>query len=208
MSATAPAVSPAPRHRRHDRTPDAHAFPTRPYDLVKEFVLALVGVLVLTIGLAWVFSSPDGRPITMSDWAAAAPNDVVATAAGELAGTTTSAEYGPPYNANGDGQQLGPLELQKWAGVRLPVDSANDLVIQPLSGVHGDADLTSALVTWTSATADQRSTWAAAYADALTAAPDSDPAKVPAGDYGPVPTLASSFLAVAQSGGLEGILTS
>jgi hypothetical protein len=189
-------------------TPDSHSFPTRPYDLVKEFVIALVAVSVLTVGLAAIFSSPDEKAITMSDWAAAAPNDVVATAAGELAGTTTSAEYGGPYNTNGDGQQLGPLTLQKWAGVRLPVDSANDLVIQPLSGVQGDTGLTSALATWKSASTDQQTTWATAYGDALTAAPDGDPAKVPAGDYGPVPALASSFLALAQAGELEGMLTS
>ena len=70
---------------------------------------------------------------------------MIATAAGELAGTTTSASYGAPYNTNSDGQKLGPLSLQKWAGVRLPVDSANDLVLEPLSGVTGDPALTAAL---------------------------------------------------------------
>ena len=34
-----------PPRRRGDQTPDSHLFPTRPYDLVKEFTLALVGVL-------------------------------------------------------------------------------------------------------------------------------------------------------------------
>jgi hypothetical protein len=97
-----------PRHRG-DRTPDSHLFPTRPYDLVKEFTLALVGIVVLTVALAWIFSSPDEKPITLADWAAGAPNDVIATAAGELAGTTTSAGYGPPYNTASDGQSIGPL---------------------------------------------------------------------------------------------------
>jgi hypothetical protein len=200
--------TPSMRADSGSTTPDAHSFPTRQYDLVKELVIALVAVTLLTVGLAAIFSSPDEKAITMSGWAAEAPNDVVATAAGELAGTTTSAEYGAPYNTNGDGQQLGPLALQKWAGVRLPVDPGNDLVIQPLSGVHGDTDLTSALATWNSASTDQQTTWATAYGDALTAAPDGDPAKVPAGDYGPVPLLAARFLTLAQSGGLEGTLTS
>ena len=48
-----------------DRTPDSHDFPTRPYDLVKEFTIALVVVLLLSIGLAAIFSSPDEKPITM-----------------------------------------------------------------------------------------------------------------------------------------------
>ncbi|MER7246985.1 hypothetical protein [Kribbella sp. NPDC000426] len=58
-----------------------------------------------------------------------------------LAGTTTSAQYGPPYNHAATGQTLGPAELQNWAGVRIPIDSANDLVITPLRGVNGDQEL-------------------------------------------------------------------
>ncbi len=195
------------RHRG-DATPDAHLFPTRPYDLVKEFVLALVGVLVLTIALAWIFSSPDEKAITMADWAAGAPSDVVATATGELAGTTTSAGYGGPYNTNGDGQSLGPLPLQRWAGVRIPVDPSRDLVLTPLSRVSGDPELTAALARYEGATAEQQQGWSSAYADALAAAPDGDPTRVAAGEYGPVPVLAARFLDLARSGGLEGALTS
>ncbi|HEX5510517.1 MAG TPA: hypothetical protein VFX41_02280, partial [Actinomycetales bacterium] len=80
------------------RTPDSHDFPTRPYDLVKEFLVALLVMTVLTVVLAAVFSSPDEPGISLRAWARAAPTDVFATATGELAGTTTSAQYGPPYN--------------------------------------------------------------------------------------------------------------
>ena len=208
MSTTAPAVPPVPAQLGRDQTPDAHAFPTRPYDLVKEFVLALVGVLVLTIGLAWVFSSPDEQPITMSDWAGAAPNDVVATATGELAGASTSAQYGPPYNTASDGQMLGPLALQKWAGVRIPVDSAADLVLTPLGRSNGDAILNAALAAYRAAPPDQRVAWATDYGQALSNAPDGDPAQVAPGDFGPVPILTDRFLGLAHSGGLEGTLTS
>lgn len=194
--------------RRRPRTPDSHAFPTRPYDLVKELVVALVVVVLLTVGLAAAFSSPDEKAITMSDWAAAAPNDVVATAAGELAGTTTSAGYGPPYNTAADGQMLGPLPLQKWGGVRIPVNSAQDLVVTPLSHVTGNAALTAALATWTAATPDQQTAWASAYSDALSKAPNGDPTAVATGDYGPVPTMSQAFLTLAASGGLEGMLAS
>ena len=189
-------------------TPDSHGFATRPYDLVKEFVVALLVVTLLGVILAAVFSSPDEKAITMSDWAAAAPNDVVATAAGELAGTTTSASYGAPYNTAGDGQNLGPLKLQKWAGVRIPVDSAQDLVLTPLSKVTGNSDVTAALATWSGATADQQNSWASAYSDALSKAPDGDPKQVASGDYGPVPVISTSFLTLAQTGGLEGSLAS
>src|SRR6516165_2844188 len=160
------------RHRRRDATPDAHLFPTRPYDLVKEFVIALVVVGTLTVVLAAVFSSPDRKAITLAGWANADPNDVVATATGELAGTTTSAGYGAPYNNASEGQKIGPLALQKWFGVRIPIDSANDLVITPLSSVSGDPVLTAALKVWNAASSDQQTKWATAYADALAAAPD------------------------------------
>ncbi|HEX2904826.1 MAG TPA: hypothetical protein VHO01_15345 [Jatrophihabitans sp.] len=198
-----------PRWRgRPDQTPDSHLFPTRPYDLVKEFVVAVAVLGVLTIGLAAVLSSPDHKAVSLQSWAVAAPADVVATATAELAGTSTSAGYGAPYNKASSGQQLGPLPLQRWGGVRIPVDSARDLVLEPLSSVTGDAGLSAALAQWNNAGADQRTGWASSYADALAAAPDGDPAQVKAGDYGPVPTLADRFLTLARSGGLEGLLTS
>ena len=188
-------------------TPDAHDFSKRPYDLVKEFVIALSVVSLLTVVLAAVFSSPDEPAITMSAWAQADPVDVIATATGELAGTTTSATYGPPYNHNADGQSVLGVPLQKMGGVRIPVDSA-ELVLQPLADQAGNAALTAALTQWQLAAPSQRAAWATGYADALAAAPGGDPAQVPVGDYGPVPNLAAAFLDVARSGYLEGALTS
>ena len=195
------------RRRLVVTTPDSHDFPTRPYDLVKEFVIALAVVSVLTVVLTALFSSPDDKAISLKGWATAAPNDVVATATSELAGTSTSASYGPPYNHAAEGQKLFFLKLQKWAGVRQPVDSANSLVVRPLQSVSGDSALTSALAAWTSADATQRTGWATAYADALAKAPDGDPAQVAAGDYGPVPEMAAGFLTLARTGGLEQVIS-
>jgi hypothetical protein len=189
-------------------TPDSHAFPTRGYDLVKEFVIALVVVGLLTVALAAIFSSPDEKAISLADWAHAAPNDVVATAAGELAGTTTSAGYGAPYNTNGAGQQIGPLALQRWAGVTIPVDPAQDLVLTPLSQTTNDPTLAAALTTWQHASADQQSAWSNAYVNALAATPDGNPATVKPGDYGPMPILTGRFLNLARSGGIDGALDS
>ncbi|TPG19256.1 hypothetical protein [Pedococcus bigeumensis] len=195
------------RRAKEDRTRDSHSFATRPYDLVKEFVAALIAVSLLTVGLAAIFSSPDEPAITMAGWAEAAPNDVVATAAAELAGTSTSASYGAPYNSAAEGQKVLRAPLQKWGGVRIPVDSAA-LVLAPLTQARADAPTMAALATWRSAAADTRIGWATAYADALGKAPDGNPAAVAAGSYGPVPVLTRSFLDVALSGGLEGQLTS
>jgi len=199
-----------------DNTPDSHDFPTRRYDLVKEFVIALVVALVLSFGLAAIFSSPDEKAITMSGWAKADPDNLVTTAASELAGTTTSATYGAPYNTNAEGQKLGPIPMQKLGGVRIPIDSA-DLVLGPLSNSSADPAVSAAEATWKAATPDQRTKWATAYTDAIgTAAADGAPAtgaggevaKVKAGDYGPVPVLSAGLLALATTGGLEGALTS
>ena len=200
---------PRTRRGRHgaSATPASTGFPTRRYDLVKELVIALAGVTVLSLLLAAVFSSPDEKSITMASWAKAAPDDVVATAVAELAGNSGSATYGPPYNHAATGQTLLGLPLQKLGGVRLLVDSAA-LVTDPLTGAaSGSPTLRSTLATWTAAPPSRRTAWATAYADALAKA-GGKPASVPAGDYGPVPRLASSFLQVARSGGLEGALTS
>jgi len=182
------------------------AGPTRSYDVVKELAIALLAAVVLTVGLAVVFGSPDEHAVTLQGWAKAAPDDFVATATAELDGTSGSASYGAPYNRNGPGQKLGPLALQRWAGVTVPVDSANDLVVSPLRNVPGDPQLTSALAGWDGATPDQQTKWASSYDNALQNAPGNDPAKVAAGDYGPVPVMTGRLLALAESGGLDGAL--
>ena len=194
------------QHRRHP-TPDSHDYPTRSYDLVKEFVIALALMTGLSLVLAGIFSSPDDPPITMSGWAKAAPEDVTATAAGELAGTTTSATYGAPYNHASEGQSVLGLKLQKWGGVGIPVSSA-DLVLQPLRSVSGDPRTALALARWDAMSPADRTRAATAYADALAQAPNGDPAAVAVGTYGPVPALAQAFVRLARSGGLEGSLTS
>jgi hypothetical protein len=130
----------------------------------------------------------------------------VATGVSELAGTSGSAGYGPPYNHAAEGQRIGPIPTQKLGGVTIPIDSANDLVIGPLSSVQGDSELATALSTWKAASSDQQVAWATAYADALAAAPDGDPAQVASGDFGPVPVLGEKLLTLAASGELQGLL--
>ena len=196
---------------RPPRDPAAEPWsgPWRRFDIVKEFVIATVVVALLTVLLAAVFSSPDEKPITLQAWAKADSNDFVATAVSELNGQSGTASYGAPYNNAPDaGQKLGPLPLQRWGGVRVPVDTANDFVLGPLRAVPNDPALAAALTTYTAAPADQQNTWASDYGDALSKAPDGDPAKVAKGDYGPVPTLTSGLLNLAASGGLDGALTS
>ena len=185
------------------------AYPQRPFDLVKEFVIALAVVTALAVLLSALFSSPDEKPITLAGWAKADPNDFVATAVTELAGTSATATYGAPYNHTpGAEQKLGPLELQRWAGVRHPISTAEDFVLRPLRGAPQSAEVTAALNTYTAAPLEQQQQWASAYSDALAEAPDGDPAIVAPGDYGPVPVLTNRLLDLATAGGLDGALLS
>src|ERR1700693_3236356 len=78
-----------------------------PYDLVKELVLALLGVGVLVLLLSSFLSSPDVAPVTIATWSQTDPADFVTTATGELAGSTKSAGYGQPYNSTPDGHHNG-----------------------------------------------------------------------------------------------------
>ena len=190
--------------RRHAE-PDPYSFGSRPYDLVKEFVLALVAVLVLTVVLAAAFGSPDVKPLTVAGWAAADPGDFTATALAELDGTSDTAGYGPPYNTASDGQKLGPLALARAAGVTHPIDAADAFVLQPLRSAPQDAAVTAALAQWSSAGADEQSAWTGAYSDALTKA-GGDAAAVSPGDYGPVPALLDQLTLQARSGELDGEL--
>ena len=177
--------------------------PTRPYDLVKEVVIALVAVSVLVVGLAAVFSSPDEPGVTIQHWARADAADFVATATTELDGTSTSASYGAPYNHNDPGQKLGPLGLQKLAGVRTQIDSAHDFVVGPLQTITGDPALTTALARYNGATPAQEQQWSSNYDQAIQNASGQNPAKVHAGDYGPVPVMTARLLQLAQSGALD-----
>ncbi|MDQ6879549.1 MAG: hypothetical protein M3082_17995 [Candidatus Dormibacteraeota bacterium] len=179
-----------------------------PYDLVKELAIALGAVAVMVILLAAILSSPDVGPVTIAAWSKGDPVDFVTTASNELAGTSTSAAYGPPYNSAGPGQSWGPIAPQKWFGVRIPVDPANAFVIEPLQRASfSNKALGAALSTWQGATADQQTKWLDAYSKALTSATVADGSvTVATGDYGPLPVMMTSLLGSAQAGALDGLL--
>jgi len=181
-----------------------------PYDLVKEIVVALVGVGLLALLVGATLSSPDVAPVTIATWSRQAQVDFVTTATAELAGSTISAGYGPPYNAAGTGQSWGPIAPQSWFGVHIAVDSANAYVITPLQRASfSNPALRSALSTWQGASANQQGKWLDAYGKALgTATVKGGRISVAAGSYGPLPEMMSSLVGVAQSGGLDGLLVS
>ena len=201
----------SPRARRVDPAPLESADWNGPYiryDLVKEFVIALVAVTALIVVLAILFSSPDDRPVTIQQWARTDPSDFVATAVTELDGSSEVATYGPPYNHTpGAGQKIGPLNLQSAAGVHFPINTSQDFVLDPLRSIPGNAALTEALRAYQAAPPAQRTAWTDAYTKALDAAkfPGGIP-QLPPGDYGPVAPMMASLAGLAATGGLDGAL--
>ncbi|MHB1584414.1 MAG: cytochrome b N-terminal domain-containing protein [Acidimicrobiales bacterium] len=179
--------------------------PTRRYDIVKEATVAAMVVLVLVVVLAGVLSSPDDPPVTVRSWATAAPADFMATTASELAGTSETARYGPPYNNGSANVQRIGVSWQLLAGVRMPIHPAETFVLSPLSKVApDDPALRRALDTYRAAPATTQVAWANAYMTAVEKVSfhGSAPSVPPAKD-GPVPELVVAELNLARAGALD-----
>ena len=193
----------------------------QPYDLIKELCIAIGVVGLLAVALAVLFSSPDDKPSTIAQWSHQQPADFITAAATELSGTSGTATYGPPYNHNGEGQHAAFLYPQKWLGVSHPINTAEDFVIKPLETIPNDPSLQGALAEYKAAPETRKKEWSAAYAKPLeeyaaaaeekktlpsTVSVDSSTGTVTvtATGTGPVPTMMTSLLSLAKSGGLEG----
>jgi hypothetical protein len=194
----------------------------QPYDLIKELCIALGVMGLLAVLLTILLSSPDDKPSTIAQWSRSLPPNFTATAAQELAGTSGTATYGPPYNHNGEGQHAWILKPQKWLGVSHPIDTEQDYVVGPLKTVPDDPALSAALAAYEAAPEKQKKAWSEAYAKPLeeyeTAKEEEKPlpktVKVDSAGHvtvnvpgtGPVPKMIESLVALAQSGGLDGSL--
>ncbi len=184
--------------------------PTRRYDILKEGSIAGVIVLALTLGLAGLLSSPDVPSVTVQSWATVAPADFLATAATELNGTSETATYGPPYNhGTGSVQKLlfSPAQL---AGVRQPLNPAQDFVLHPLTTISSSNQaVATALATYRAASAAQQQKWASAYGNAVAKVKFAGGVPVvPAAADGPVPVMLANELTMARSGALDASLIS
>jgi hypothetical protein len=185
--------------------------PMKPYDLVREGLIALGIVAALIVVLAIVFKAPDVAPVRGEDVAKQHPLDFVKTATDYLAGASSLQDYGPPYTKDQDNVQkvlgFAPANI---LGVRYPLDASHDFAIVPLEKVAVlNKDVAAALAAWKAASEDSQKAWTKAYSDALDKGEESDgQVKVAAGDYGPVPVLMNGMLDLAKAGLLEGALTS
>ena len=205
MTATAdPPQSRKARRFNPDRDVEEWHGRYEPYDLIKEFLIALVVVVVLVVGLAAVFSSPDEKAVTLASWSRSDPVDFAQTAITELDGTSGTATYGPPYNStSGSSQSIGPFSPESWVGVHIPIDTASTDVIGPLQTQRAPATQ-AALQSYQSASPAQQAQWLTAYEKAVAdATAPGGTLRVPPGRYGPVGTMIGSLTAMAQSGALD-----
>ena len=185
--------------------------PMKPYDLIREGVLAVGAVAVVVIVLAIIFGSPYSPTVRGEDVAKAHPLDFLKTATDFLSGESGLETYGPPYTKDTDNSmKIWGFAPATILGVNKPLDAQKDLAITPLERVAVlNKDVASALAAWKAAAEDKQKAWTKAYSDALDkASEDNGVVKVAAGDYGPVPVLMYGMLALAQAGLLEGALTS
>jgi hypothetical protein len=184
----------------------------RRYDLVKEAVLALVAVTLLTVLLSALFSSPDVKPVTIAQWASNAPDDFLTTALSELDGTSGVATYGPPYtHVPGAGQNIvDGISIQRAFGVQIPIDPPTAFVLGPLAiPAASDPQLTGALSAYMHASPSRRQAWTDAYGKALESASfQRGRLVVKPGGYGPVSIMMAKLLTMARTGGLDGSLLS
>jgi len=181
----------------------------RPYDIVKEFLIALVAVSVLVVGLAVVFSSPDDRPATVKSWSQTDPVDFAQTAITELDGSSGIAAYGPPYTPSsaGPSQSIGFFSPERWFGVHFPLNTAQDFVIGPLQTLPDQPMAAAAVQRYTTASTSQQSTWTGAYAKGVANATfQKGLLRLPRGDYGPVAPMIGALTSMARSGALDGAL--
>jgi hypothetical protein len=177
-----------------------------PYDIIKEGTIALVVVGLLTVLLSVLFGSPDVPAITLKSWSNAAPVDFATTALSELNGTSLTSAYGAPYNVqpSSASQQLGPLKLEYWIGVHIPINTTNNFVVDPLRALPNQPVLDQNLALWAKASASTRAAWVASYTKASAGMKFSNgQIVVNATQAGPVPVMINDLTGMARSGALD-----
>ena len=178
--------------------------PMERYDLLKEGMIAVGVVSLLTVFLATVLGSPRLEAVSFRGWSTNAPQDFVATALTELVGTSETATYGPPYNhGTGQLQALGPVSPQAIAGIWIPVNAPRDLVLEPLAAFAPfDPRLEKALADWNGAGPAEQRAWGDAAQKAKVII-GGNAVTLQGGDAGPIPVLLGAMLTAARSGALD-----
>ncbi len=127
------------------------------------------------------------------------------TCRNELAGSTTSAPYSPPYNSAGQADESD--RAAEVVGVRIPVDSTQCFVIQPLQKASfSDSTLGPFLSTWQGTSRTRPHGWTPTPRHCTQCNRERWQRGRANRNYGPLPVMMSNLLGVAQAGGLDGLL--
>src|SRR5579862_4893507 len=179
--------------------------PKRRYDILKEATVAGAVVLLLVVLLSALLSSPDEPPVTVQSWAKIAPADFMGTTASELAGTSETATYGPPYNHTPTASQRIIVSWQMLVGVTQPINAAKTFVLSPLGKLAAtDPAVGRALGRYAGAAPATQRAWANAYLKAVTKVTFREGVpRVPRANDGPVPVMIAGELTLARSGALD-----
>lgn len=138
------------------------------FDMVKEALVALGVVMALVLTCAAVLGGPYRPAVTIRSVARGHPRALVATALRTLLGQSRLDRRGPPYQAVGTYQHLGPFAPERWFGATHPVDPPEAFVLGPLRRAAAlDPALLRALARWQKAAPAQRQAWGRALEAAL-----------------------------------------
>lgn len=180
-----------------------------PYDLIKEMVIGTVIIGLIVILLSAILSTPDLPALTAKKVDKVAPMVLVQTALQDLSQQDAITTYGQPYNTTKDNiQKIGGFAPQTWSGVPIPVNSAKDEVIAPLTRLTTLVpSLVNPLNSWNKADFKQQTVWVNAVQKALKKSKiTNNKLQLPnsgGGAYGPVPILINNYLNLSKTGLLE-----
>ncbi len=94
--------------------------------------------------------------------------------------------------------------MTKWVGVRIPINTAKDFVLNPLRALPNEPALDADLNQWTSASAKTQNAWLSAYTNASTKMKFTNGnIVVPTQKAGPVPVMIDELTMMARSGALD-----
>ena len=108
-------------------------YKTKESDLIKEFLIALLAVLVLVVVLALLFQSPKMQPLSIKSYASNNPTGFKKVELRNILGQSQIETYGYPYNKNGESQQIDFFSPENIEKVTIPIKPINVFFLTPLS---------------------------------------------------------------------------
>ncbi len=113
---------------------DESKYKQKESDLVKEFIYAFLGVIIVIILFAIFFKSPQMKPYSIKQFANQNPVEFAQVEMRNILGLSAIATYGPPYNNSSQGQvqSIGFISPEGIEGVDVPVNSIKTFVENPL----------------------------------------------------------------------------